>query len=426
MTTRAGITGILTGLLSTLITYLFIIIRPAAYLLKWSADSVGHIWIAVVTLAILMIAGGFLAARRGGSGRPWRRAALGGLAGGLAGVLFFCLWGAAAAGLARWISPLDNLTNEPVSQVEVLKAIVWQTAWVFLVLFWGGSLLGTLGGWLSGLRQDDREEIFNKVDPQMAMNASITAVLASIASATLAAGIFSRLSGLHGNQTGQDVLTGSMITTPLLVSLLLVLFSHIALTAIIPHEAQQAEHRCGLDEVKMAAYIGIGAAPLLILLLLLVNPDSFTSPLVLAVMLASAIMSLITLSTLRKQIQPRRTFFLSTQNVRQKKEAKLFGTIANSPVSRLVVLCMGCGLAMALPLHVSVFSVLINLTYVLANSTYLQPVPQVTWRLFMTQALVSLGVIAASIGLLIIIYLIYLNLARQFNHAMQESETMRG
>jgi len=44
----------------------------------------------------------------------------------------------------------------------------------------------------------------------------------------------------------------------------------------------------------------------------------------------------------------------------------------------------------------------------------------------MTQALVSLGVIAASIGLLIIIYLIYLNLARQFNHAMQESETMRG
>jgi hypothetical protein len=70
---------------------------------------------------------------------------------------------------------------------------------------------------------------------------------------------------------------------------------------------------------------------------------------------------------------------------------------------------------MVLPLYVSALSVLINLNNTLANSPFSQPLPEVSWGLFMTQALVSTGAVAASIVLLVTIYLFYLNLGRWFN-----------
>jgi hypothetical protein len=412
MTTRAGFAGILTGLLSILIIYPLFIAQPDTFLQIRSADSPGYIWIALVTIAILLISGGFLAGRWSHSTQAWRRTALGGLSGGLAGAITYCFLGAAAAGTARWISPLNHTS---VSQVEIIDAIIRQTLGLFLALFLGGGGVGALGSRLSCLGQRDRAEMFDKAEPQMAMNAAITAVPASIVATALATYIFSRLSDLLDDQTGLVILDGNIVTMPLVISLLLILVSHFALTLVIPHEARQAEHRCGLDEVKMAAYVGIGAAPLLTLFLSLANPEALTNPLILITLLVSSIMSLKSLHNLRKLILPRRASFPAPQAEGRKIEAKLFGTIAASRGSRLVVLCIGCGLVMVLPIHVVVISVLINLNYALANAPFSPPLMEIPWGLYRTQALVSAGVITASITLLVVIYLSYLKLGRWFN-----------
>jgi hypothetical protein len=415
MTTRAGFAGILTGLLSTMFIYLLFISQPDAFLQKWSAGSAVRLWFALIVIALMMIAGGGMASLWSRSTQAWRATVLGGLAGSLAGTIIFCLWGAAAAGLSRWVSPLDNATKVSISHVEILNAIIRQTMGAFLVLFGAGSGLGALGGWLSRLRQRDRVEIFDKIKPQMAMNAAITAVPASIVAAALAAYFYSRLSDLLGDQTGQAILNESTAIMPLAVALLLVIISHFALLMVIPHETRQAEHRCGLDEVKMAAYVGIGATPLLILFLSLTNPKALTNPLVLVALLASSVMSLKSLHSLHKLILPRRASFPAPLEGSKKTEAKLFGTIASSHGSRLVVLCIGCGLVMILPLHVSVFSVLINLNHTMVGFPYSPPPAETSWGLFGTQALISTGVVAASITLLVTIYLFYLNLGRWFN-----------
>ena len=69
---------------------------------------------------------------------------------------------------------------ENPSLIESLGAIVRQTLGMFLALFLGGSGLGALGGWLTGLGRRNQAEVFDRAEPQMAMNASITAVLASL------------------------------------------------------------------------------------------------------------------------------------------------------------------------------------------------------------------------------------------------------
>jgi hypothetical protein len=403
MTTRAGSAGLLTGLIATLIIYPLFISRPEAFL---QGQGSGSIWVAITLVMLLVIAGGFWAGRWSGSSQPWRLAVLGALAGGLAGAILFCLWGAEAAGTASWTSPVIFTTN------ETLSAIVHLTLWVFLVLFLGGSVLGALGGWLASLRRLKREDIFDKDAPQMAMNVSITAVPASIVATALAAFVFSRLSVLI---EGQTIFDRTLTDLPLAVSLLLVLISQLALTLIIPHEARQAGHRSGLDEVKMAAYVGIGAAPLLILLLLLVDATAFSNPLVVIALLINSSFSLISIHLLVKRILPRRAAFPAPREGHHKMETKLFGTIAASHGARLVMLCTGCGLVMVLPIQVSVISVLINLNHFLSGSTFSQPLSEATRGLFLTQALVSIGAMTASIVLLIIIYLFYLKLGRWFS-----------
>jgi len=377
MTTKAGAAGILSGLIATLI-----LLRPLVF------GSTNWFWIAVTTAALITIGGGFVAGRWSGSVQPVRRAVLGGLSGGLAGAIIFCLLGAGVAGMTA---------ANGRSQVEAIAAMVNRTQWTFLILFLNGVGLGSLGGWLAHPRSGGQAEVFDKSEPQMAMNAALTVLPASVVTAALATGVFSHLS---------DSIGVNRLDMPLTVSLLLVLISHLALTLIIPHEAREAEHRCGMDEVKMAAYVGIGTAPVLIFLLLLVDSKLFANPRVIVALLASSAMSLKSLQTLFKTILPGRASFPIPQD---DIEAKLFGSIADSHGLRLMALCTGCGLVMVLPLYVTVVSVLVNLSS--------------AQNIFLTQALVSSEMAAAAIILLIVIYLFYLNLGRWFKRQRAQRAT---
>ena len=410
MTTRAVLAGLISGLITTIMMYPLFIARPEAFLYQWPVGSTYPAWIAFAMITLLMIGGGYLAGRWNGSAHPLRRAALGALAGGLAGTIIFCLWGAATAGSARWISA----ANETPWLIESLDGIVRHTMGMFLALFLGGSGLGALGGSLTGPGKQNQAEVFDRAEPQMAMNVSITAVLASLFAIAMAAGIFSRLLGFLGRHTGQAITDRTILELPLAVSLLLLLKSQFALTLVIPHEARQAEHRCGLDEVKMAAYVGIAAAPILVLVLFLADSNTFSNPLVLASLLASTAMSLKSLHSLIKIILPKRATFTSPRDGRQKVEAVWFGSIAHSHAPQLVALCVGCGIVMVLPLYVTVISVLINLNNVMTGSGIIQPAPEISWNLYLTQALTATGAMVASVILLITIYLLYLNLGRWF------------
>jgi hypothetical protein len=417
MTTRAGLAGLLAGLSATMI-----LVYPFA--IAWPASSTYWIWIAVVAAAAITIGGGWLAGNWSGSVHPGRCVVLGGLAGGLAGVIVFCLLGAATAGLTGSVPLFEQATSDTIRQrlqIEVIATIVSLTQRTFLASFLGGIGLGSLGGWLACLHRDGQEDIFDKSAPQMALNAAITAVPAAVVAAALAATVFSRLADSIGSKTGEAISAKPILDMPLTVSLLLVLIAHFALTLVVPHEARKAEHRCGMDEVKMAAYVGIGAAPVLAFLLLLVGAKLLLNPLVIVALLASAVMSLKSLQTLFKLILPRRASFPVSQDGWEKIETKLFGTIADSHGPRLTTLCIGCGLVMILPLHVAVFSVLINLTSLTA-SAFAQSTPvEVARKLFLTQTLVSAGLAGVSIVALTAIYLFYLNLGRWFKrwHSLQ-------
>jgi hypothetical protein len=407
MTTRAGFAGLITGLIATLIIYPIFITSPQIFV---SGDHVitPSILIVASVIVILMIGGGWFAARWSGSTHTGRSAALGGLSGGLAGSVVFCLWG---AGYAGGMSQFDRAT---MPQIEIIETSIRQTMDIFLALFIGGSGLGALGGCIFSRRHHNRTEIFDKTEPQMALNAAITALPASIVAAAMAGAVLSRLADYLASQAGQTGIDNRTLEIPLVVSLLLVFVSHMALTLVVPHEARQAEHLCGMDEVKMGAYVSIGAAPLLVLLLILVDANSFSNPLVMIALLASSCLSLISLLTLYKLILPGRATFPAPWDGRQKTEAKLFGSIANSQGPRLVLLCIGCGMLMVLPLYLTVFSVLINLSNVMGIST-IPFIPEGVYKPFLVQALVSTGMITATIIALTLIYLFYLNLGRSFS-----------
>jgi hypothetical protein len=398
MTTRAGFAGILTGLITTIVLYplYFAFLNGAAFC----------IWIALAALLVLTTGGGWLAARRSGSIQSARCAVLGGLAGTLAGTIVFCLWGAAVSGSIRWAWLFTRSVNQVLGQGERIGMIIDQTTACFCLLFVGAGGMGALGGWLFGRRRSGEADGFNKGDPQMAMNVSITAVPAAMLAAVTAAAVFPRLADAVGSTTTLEL--------PLDVSLLLVLISQFALTAVVPHETRQAEHRCGLDEVRMAAFVGIASAPVLILSLLLADAQCFANPLVLAALFLSFAMSLYSLYALISLVLPKRALLPAPWQGQTKEEAVLFGSISKSRGPRLAQLCIGCGLAMVLPLYAAVISVLVNINS-LATAAFSQPAGEIPWPLLLTQAGVSTGLCAAAIIVLILIYLFYLNLGRWFS-----------
>ena len=417
MTTRAGWAGLLTGLVLTLVIYPLFTAWTDSYRDGGAADAAVYAWMGAAAAVILVLGGGGLAARGSGSTRPWRGAVLGGLAGGLAGAVLFCLWGAAAAGWLGWAPLFGQVTHGircQQGEVEIIGTIVLQTEGMFLALFLGGCALGALGGWLACPRRAGAGEVFNKAGPQMALNVTIAAVPASVVAAALAAAIFPRLANFAGGPTRQSLCAGVIVDLPLAAALLLVVVSHLALTLVIPHEAQQAEHLCGMDEVKMGAFVGIGAAPVLMLLVLLVEAQLFVNPLVITALVVCTGLSLKSLYALFKLILPGRAAFPAPQEGWQKTEASLFGSIATSSASQLVMLCTGCGLVIVLPIYIPVLSVLINLANLPAGKAYLV-VPDLAWGLFLTQALVSVGLTAGVIVVLAAIYLFYMNLGRWFS-----------
>ena len=352
----------------------------------------------LITL-LLSAAGGFISVRWSGAARKGRCAVLGGLSGALTGTIVFCLWGAASAGSTR------QMTFSPTDQIPM---IVNQTVDTFFYLFISSGLAGMLGGWLASFRRKPMEEVFDMEEPQMAMNASITALPASIVAAGVAAAVFPRLGILVRAAAGIPFAgSSSIVDKPLEAALFLVLVSHLAVTLVVPHETRQSQHLCGMNEVKMAAFVGIGAAPLLAILLLAVYPAAYSNLLVLTAVCFSTVMSLISVYFLVKRVFPKIEAFPPYADERQKKEAILFGSIAGSIASRLVMLCIGCGLMMVLPLYISVISVLINLNSIAGP---LMPV-----GLQLAQALASTGLMAAASAVLILIYMVYLNLGRWFS-----------
>lgn len=393
MTTKAGLTGLITGLIASIITHL-ILAGSGGLTSAWTSFI-----LLVGLMVLLMVASGFVSVRWCRASQPGRSIALGGLSGILAGTILFCFRGAAAAG-STYLATL--------STGDLVPVIVNQTIDTFLVLFISGGLTGGIGGWLASSHRWASRDDFDMAEPQMAMNASITALPASIVAAAVAAAIFPRLAMLTGYASGLGAMKPvPVVDRPLEAALLLVLVSHLAVTLVVPHETRQSQHLCGMDEVKMAAFVGIGAAPLLAGLLLAVYPGCFSNPWVLMALLASSIMSLISLYSLIRFVLPKRAAFPPHPEGGQKAEAVLFGSIANSVAWRLVVLCIGCGILMVLPLYVVVISVLVNLNY-LSGSSF-------PMGLFAAQALVSFGLMAASSGALILIYMLYLNLGRWFS-----------
>lgn len=325
--------------------------------------------------------------------------AMGGLTGSMAGVILYCLWGAAAA---------RTIFLSTISRTDLIPMIVNQTMDSFLILFISGGLAGGAGGWLASSHHWKSRDVFDMAEPQMAMNASITALPSAIIAAGVAAAVFPRLAMLTGYASGSpDVSHMAVANKPLEAALFIVLVTHLAVTLVVPHETRQAQHLCGMDEVKMAAFVGIGAAPLLIIILLFVNPGCFSDPWVLISILACCIMSLISVYSLIRMVLPKRASFPPHQAGSQKAEAVLFGSIASSVASRLVVLCIGCGLMMVLPLYVSVISILVNLNYLVG--------PSLPVNLYAAQAIVSTGLMAAASAILILIYMVYLNLGRWFD-----------
>ena len=377
MTTRAGTAGLLAGLAAA--GLLFLLWTPSA-------------WAALAGAGALALAGGWAAARWSGSVEGWRCAALGAVSGGLAGALVFCLWGAAWAG------------SGGVLALARPEALVRQTLAVFLALFAGGGGLGMLGGALAGWQQrlPGSVDRFDKEAPQMAMNAAITAACATAVAAVLAALVFTRLGALLSGPAGAAGLAGTLVRPPLGVALLLTLIAQAALLAVVPHEARQAEHRCGTDEVKMAATVAIGVAPLLAALLLGVAPQLYAWPPLVAALLVSAGLSLAALQVLRRVVLPRRAAFPVPPAGRAQAEARYFGSIARSRGPRLAVLCAGCGLLMVLPFYIVVAAPLINLS-------------QPAGDLYRLQALASTGLIVAASAALTGMYWFYLWLGRWYS-----------
>ncbi len=375
MTTRAGIVGLVSGGIAALLAFAL------------NHFNLPLVWILILCMA-LMLPAGYLSARWAGSHEPGRCALLGLLSGVLCAALFFCFYAAAAV-----TSLLDPGADS--------GTIVQTTLLAFTLLFAGSGSLGALGGGLSRLRHPAKKDSFDKSAPQMAMNVSITAVPAALFAALLAAALYPRLA--------QTAAASRLVVAPLALALVLLLLSQLALTLITPHEARQADHRTGMDEVKMAAFVGIATAPVLAALLLSVYPVLARSVPFWIAVAASAAMSLFSVFTLRNQILPRRATLPAPQGETAQVKALWFGSIAASRAGRLVTLCLGCGLAMVLPACIVLVAPALNL---LALAV---PGRGMGW-LYLHQILVNGGLILAAGLVLSLIYLFYFNLGRWFSH----------
>ncbi len=436
MTTRAGVSGLGAGLLwAAVLFYPLCVVLPVRYIPAWWALPV---WpnVAMVLLAVgaaVPVAGGGFAAWWGGARSRARRAALGAVAGSLAGLVVFCALGASAAAVVA-AGPLlqsslpSAAVEKPGAQLlyEAVIHVVWWTQGAFWALALVGAGLGALGGvYVRPFPPPAGWEEFDRREPQMAMNVSITAVASGAVAALLAGALFSGLSGALSRSLAERSMAFGLspqvvLLGPVVTALLIYVISLGALALVTPHEARRADHRCGLDEVRMAAWVGIFVPPALLVLLLLLSPAVDIAPLVLSLLLVSQALSLRQIIVLRSLILPRRALLPPPA---KPAEALLFGSIARSRGSRLSVLCAGCGLAMMSPAYVSVGAAVLSLVLVplplmpiLAGAlpaAALDPVLLIR-RLYWGQAALGLGLVVGATAVLTAIYLFYLWLGRRF------------
>ena len=436
MTTRAGVSGLGAGLLwAAVLFYPLCAVLPVRYIPAWSAMPV---WsnVAMVLLAVgsaIPVAGGGFAAWWGGARSRARRAALGAVAGSLAGLVVFCTLGASAAAVVA-AGPLlqsslaSALVEKPGAQLlyEAVIHVVWWTQGAFWALALVGAGLGALGGlYVRPFPPPAGWEEFDRREPQMALNASITAVASGAVAALLAAALFSGLSGALSRSAAERSIVSSLspqvvLLAPVVTALLIYVISLGALAMVTSHEARRAEHRRGLDEVRMAAWVGIFVPPTLLVLLLLISPAVDIAPLVLSLLLASQALSLRQIIVLRSVILPRRA---TLPPAAKPAEALLVGSIARSRGPRLAILCAGCGLAMMSPAYVSVGAAVLSLVLIplplmpvfagALPAVALDPVMLVR-RLYLGQAALGLGLTAGAAVVLTAIYLFYLWLGRRF------------
>ncbi len=413
MTTRAGIVGLGTGaLLIAILFYPLYQVWPGVFVPGWPQGShLAGLLLAALAAALQVAGGGLAAWWSGGVGRS-QRTLLGALAGGVAALVLFCGLGAAAAGAAgaslSWADVASRHWGQAVSWT------VWWTCGSFWVLMLSGMFLGAAGGfyavpsphaWLA----DDKQA------PQMALNGTLTALPATAVAVLLTAGVFSPLAAMLQRSPGLGPwLPGSVRNWPVVTALLLYLLAHVALALVTPHEARQADHRCGLDEVKMAAWVGIFVPLALVALLLWLYPALTLSPPVLSCLLVSGALSVSLILLLRQVIFPRRAQMPPPADL---VEAVFFGSIARSAGPRLVVLCIGCGIMMLAPVWVSPGAAALSL-WLLSSS----PLAPTAWvqQLYALQAALGLGLMTGAAAGLTAIYLFYLALGRWFHRAFSQ------
>jgi len=163
----------------------------------------------------------------------------------------------------------------------------------------------------------------------------------------------------------------------------------------------------------MAAFVDIAAAPVLVLLLFLIDVDSFSNPLVLPSLLVSTGMSLKSLHTLIKQICHGAPL-LPLPGMAAKSGSGMVRVDRALP-------CSATGGAVCWLRDRDDTAVLCNRDigidqpeWYIGRSGIIQSTPGISWNLYLTQALTATGAMVAPIILLIAIYLLYLNLGRRF------------
>lgn len=386
MTTRAGIVAILAGVLGAIVANVL------------SFLNVPKVWIFIVLIPVFVVSG-WIAGQFAPSQQIWNRYALGLLAGVISGIFVYLFWG---------VTFFTNLTGS-----ETIQMVVQNTLEMFLGLF---ILSLVCGSFSIRIKYKIEKYVHDKIDlsdPQMGMNAAISAVGGTLFNLILTILFYTRL----GEVSQQPALS----SLPVWISLFMLVVAHLSLTLVLPHEAKMAQHRSGLDEVKMAAFVSIATAPAFTAVFFWLHPELMPTGLEVMFLAFSWVLSLVSLWILFKKILPRRKELPAPQTQMGQKQALFFGSIGASNAGRLLTLCIGCGIVIALPMCVTLVSVGLNLAAAgyLGSSPFTQMLAQSRVNLNLWQILLNGGLMLTFAALLSAIYLFYLGLGRRFGRVEQ-------
>jgi len=381
MTTRAGIVAILAGVLGAILANIL------------TAFNVGEVTISIV-LAAIIFCSTFVALFYSRSIHRSRNGILGELCGGISATLIYLFWGAST--FATTVQAFD------------LSDLIGSTLGSFFFLVVCGSVIGFFGGSFQYYMVMKKKEEIDLSDPQMGMNAAISAVAATLFNLILTILFYTRL----GEISQQPALS----SLPVLIAIFMLVVAHLSLTVVLPHEAKMAQHRSGLDEVKMAAFVSIATAPAFTAVFFWLHPESLPSGLEVMFLAFSWVLSLASVWILVKKILPRRKELPSPRTQKGQKQALLFGSIGASNAGRLLTLCIGCGIVIALPMCVTLVSVGLNLAAAgyLGSTPFTQMLAQSRVNLNLWQILLNGGLMLAFAVILSAIYLFYLGLGKKF------------